>query len=169
MLRLARTGGRVLAFEPHPECFQIIQTISHSLKREVLQSGCDGSGQYAYAKLPGAHGSFDDMDATIGASFTDGVLNPSEYEVRQDDVRCIDLDGFVRGLGKRVRALKLDIEGSEVPVLNRLLDTGTISLIDLVIAETHERLSPKLSVATEALRKRIEIAGLQETIRLDLY
>jgi hypothetical protein len=79
---------------------------------------------------------------------------------------CIDLDAFIRRLGRRVRVLKLDIEGSEIAVLNRLLDTGTINLVDLVVAETHEW-NPNLLAATNALRERIDAEGLAAKVRLD--
>jgi hypothetical protein len=65
-----------------------------------------------------------------------------------------------------VRVLKLDIEGPENAVLNRLLDTGTIILVDLVVAETHEW-NPTLLAATNALRERIDGEGLAAKVRLD--
>ena len=51
----------------------------------------------------------------------------------------VDLVASIEARSKRVALLKLDIEGSEVPVLERLLDTRVIDKIDFVFAETHER------------------------------
>ena len=66
----------------------------------------------------------------------------------------IDLPAFIAAL-PRVSLLKLDVEGSEVPILERLLDTGMASRIDCIFAETHERSVPELSARTVALRQRI--------------
>jgi FkbM family methyltransferase len=101
------------------------------------------------------------------------AAEPALDAVREDlpftetQVECVDLDAFIRHLKKRVRLLKLDIEGSEIAVLNRLLDSGTIDLIDLVVAETHDKWIPSLFEGTDTLRHRIEAAGLSDKIRLD--
>ena len=97
------------------------------------------------------------------------MLPRTDVAISETVVECIDLDAFIRGLERRVRILKLDIEGSEIAVLNRLMDTGAIHLVDVVVVETHERLSPDLQISTDALRKRIAAEGLETKIRLDWY
>jgi hypothetical protein len=120
-------------------------------------------------KTPRPHGHWDAIETTVAASFTPGALAIDEYAVQDDQIECIDLDQFIQSLGRRVRLLKIDIEGSEIAVLNRLMNTGTIGLIDLTVVETHEKQMPHLLEATDALRKRIQLEGLETTIRLDWY
>jgi hypothetical protein len=101
------------------------------------------------------------IDTTVGASFIIHGMR-GDYSVTETQVECVDLDAFIRGLQKRVCLLKLDIEGSEIAVLNRLLDAGTIDLIDLVVVETPEKQisrwgdgrSASRSLATARLKAR---------------
>ena len=79
---------------------------------------------------------------------------------------CIDLSAFITSLGK-VRLLKLDIEGAEVRVLNHLMDTGAIELIELTVVETHENQIPSLIPQTDELRSRIKKSKYASRIRLD--
>jgi hypothetical protein len=82
-------------------------------------------------------------------------------------VECIDLSEFIFSLGSRVRLVKLDIEGAEIGVINHLIDTGAVELIDLVVVETHEKQMPFLLEQTEELRQRIKNTSLQSKFRLD--
>jgi FkbM family methyltransferase len=95
------------------------------------------------------------------------LLDLQRYSIRETQVQCIDLSEFIFSLQRRIRFLKLDIEGSEIPVLHKLIDTGAIRSIDLVGVETHERLSPRLKDETNALRERIRSEDLGNRIRLD--
>jgi hypothetical protein len=70
-------------------------------------------------------------------------------------------------LRKRVRLLKLDIEGAEIPVINQLIDSSTIDLIDLLVVETHEKQQPSLIEETDRLRNRIRELGYNSKFRLD--
>lgn len=112
---------------------------------------------------PSAHATLDSIELTVSASF----VAPISEQAVTEDVPCVDLAEFIRQLDGPVALLKLDIEGAEVPVLNRLLDTGLIDQVKMAVVETHERLSPELATTTAALRKRIEKADLGGKIRLD--
>jgi FkbM family methyltransferase len=161
----ARTGGVVYAFEPHPMCYSILRrrfsmmSNVHVFNQGVLDRTCN-----LVLRTPVPHDQCDRLDATVSASVIPAMHKRKIME--SSTAECIDLDAFIRRLGRRVRVLKLDIEGSEIAVLNRLLDTGTINLVDLVVAETHEW-NPNLLAATNALRERIDAEGLAAKVRLD--
>lgn len=70
-------------------------------------------------------------------------------------MKQLDLIAFIDALPRRVSVLKLDVEGAEVPVLEKLLDTRVIDKINHIFAETHERKVPELAARTLALRNRI--------------
>ena len=82
-------------------------------------------------------------------------------------LQCIDLSEFIFSLNQRIRFLKLDIEGSEICVINGLIDTNAIDRVDFVLAETHERQMPILREDTDRMKQRILNSGLQAKIRLD--
>ena len=51
---------------------------------------------------------------------------------------------------------KMDIEGAEVEVLERLLGSTDTRLLGEVFVETHEKYQPELRERTQALRDRVE-------------
>lgn len=164
----ARTGAMVYAFEPHPLCWSILSRRFSMLRNvECYQSGVMDRDEKLTFRIPAAHDGFDDLDASIGASFIEGAMRTDRYSVAEQEVACVDLDKFIRGLGRRVRILKLDVEGAEIPILNKLLDTGTFGLIDFLLVEPHDWLMPSLKRPTAALRERISAAGYPTKVKLD--
>jgi FkbM family methyltransferase len=165
----ARTGATVYAFEPNPLCFEILSSrfralpSVHCFNQAVMDRDCT-----MMLRTPGPHDGLDSLETTIGASVMPGALHSNDYIIEEVEVECVDIDRFVRSLRSRVRLLKLDVEGAEVSVINRLLDTGTIELIDKVLVETHEDIAG-LKSATEALRARIEKVGLATRVNLDWH
>lgn len=163
--RFARTGATVHAFEPHPRCYEIISRRFAALSnvtchhRGVMDRACTLT-----LSTPVEHDIFDSLAVTVAATFVE-----MEHAVEQQstEVACVDFAAFIRSLGKRVRLVKMDIEGAEVGVLNHLLDNDLMGSIDYAVVETHERLSEELKQSTRALRERIAAAGLEQKIRLD--
>jgi FkbM family methyltransferase len=166
----ARTGATVFAFEPNPLCFTILSkrfkamSSVHCFNQGVMDRRCTLT-----LSTPNAHEFWDSIETTVSSSFEAGAMDGKRYTIWNAEVECIDLDEFIRSLGGRVRLLKVDIEGAELPVLNRLIDSNTINLIDSVVVETHERQMPHLLEATNVLRKRIQSSGLETKIQLDWY
>ena len=163
--RFARTGATVHAFEPNPLCFAFL-TRRFAMFPNVI---CHHNGvmdKVCTLRLdtPETHDQFDQIDVTVSASFVNRSYGDA---VKSVDVKCIDFSDFIAGLEKPVTLLKMDIEGAEVAVLNRLLDRGLFDRIGQAVVETHERFSEDLAQATRALAQRIEAAGLKERIRLD--
>jgi hypothetical protein len=50
----------------------------------------------------------------------------------------------------------MDIEGAEVPVIEKLIETGAIERVENVFVETHEKRIPALAERTRRLRNRLE-------------
>ena len=164
----ARAGATVYAFEPNPMCFSILSSrfsalpLVHCFNQGVMDRDCKLT-----LSTPDPHERWDALETTIVSSFIQGAMHSDKYTVREVEIECIDIDRFVRSLARRVRLLKLDIEGAEIAVINRLMDAGSIDLIDLIAAETHEGVITPLKDSTDALRRRIQHLGLEHKIRLD--
>ena len=60
----------------------------------------------------------------------------------------------------------MDIEGAEVEVLEKLIESGAIAKVRLALVETHDHKIPELREATDRLRATIDERGLSH-IRLD--
>jgi FkbM family methyltransferase len=161
----ARTGATVYAFEPDPLCFDILAKRFRAIRSvHCLSVGVMDRECTLTLRTPRGHDQWDDLDTTIGATLDPRI---NSERIRETQISCIDLSSFIKRLNKRVRLLKLDIEGAEIPVLNHLIDTNTIAAIDLVVVETHEKIMPHLRPGTDLLRARIQSAGLSSKIRLD--
>ena len=51
----------------------------------------------------------------------------------------------------------MDIEGSEIEILNKIIDLNIHDKIKYIFVETHERFSHKLGLKTAKLKLRIKI------------
>jgi FkbM family methyltransferase len=167
--RFFRTGATVYAFEPNPICFKVLRRRFFGLRNvKCINQGVMDRNTTLRLETPLAHRHFDALDATVAATFLEGIHTAAEYRSNSVEVECIDLSAFIYRVG-RVKFLKVDIEGAEIPVINSLIDTGAIENVELAAVETHERFSPELLAETNALRDRISRERLAQKIRLDWY
>jgi FkbM family methyltransferase len=163
--RCARTGATVHAFEPNPVCYAILKKRFAGLSNvRTYNVGVMDKPCSLTLTTPKPDETYDSVETTIAGTF---IAPPSGAEGIETTVECIDLSEFIRTLDRPVTLLKMDIEGAEVAVLNRLLDTGIIDRVDFALVETHERLSDDLARSTAALRDRIKSKGLEQKVRLD--
>ena len=148
----ANSGATVYAFEPHPACFAVLRERFRAMpmvtctNRRVMDERTT-----MRMSIDKPKGERDRLHTTISATFFPLEVNSDADNTEELEIECIDLSEFIRSLNRRIKLLKLDIEGSEVPVLNHMLDTGTIDLVDLTVVETHEKQLPHLNDAIEAL------------------
>jgi FkbM family methyltransferase len=136
---LAARGAEVYAFEPNPHAFAALrerfaeQHGVHCLQQAV--AAADGhSPLYLHARS-----AENPVARATGSSLlaTKGNVDPGTFV----DVETIDLDRFLAALDRPVALLKLDIEGMELQVLRRLVETGRIEHIRHVLVEMHDRAS----------------------------
>jgi FkbM family methyltransferase len=161
--QLAANGATVYAFEPDPHGFEGLVSMFEGAANVHLRNQAVGihSGRVALYRTP--HFA-DDPDRQVTASSVyaaNTFVSTNSIAVDQ-----IDLAEFIASLPQRVALLKMDIEGAEVPILERLLDTGLINRIGYVFAETHGHIIPELAERTNVLRERI-IAERLRHVTLD--
>jgi FkbM family methyltransferase len=161
---MARTGATVYAFEPNPDAYaRLVESTAEYPNVTAFQA--------AVTTTPGPvklflhkYASDDPLHFSTGSS-----LVGSKRNVRQDRyemVEGIQFSEFVKGLGARIRLLKMDIEGAEVGVINQLLDDGLHQGIDHAFVEVHDRQIRALEEPTRKLRERLH--DMQATqFRLD--
>jgi len=160
---MAARRARVYAFEPNPHAFAILRRrfarAANVECREQAVAARDGTARlYLHARSEE-----DEVLWSVGSSLVASKGNVAERFV---DVETIDLDAFIAGLHRPVSLLKLDVEGAEIAILARLLDSGRLAEIEHVLVEMHDTRIPALAEDGAALRTRLAAAGL-ENVRLD--
>jgi FkbM family methyltransferase len=162
---MAVTGATVYAFEPNPDAYaRLVENTAPYPHVTTFRA--------ALTTTPGPvklflhrYSADDPLHFSTGSS-----LVGTKRNVRQDRYELVDgiqFSEFIRSLGdRRIRLLKMDIEGAEVEVLNQLLDEGLHERIDQAFVEVHDRQIRALAEPTRKLRQRLEALHANH-VRLD--
>lgn len=162
---LAAGGAEVHAFEPNPDAFRRLRErfaqVPHVHLHEQAVLDREDTMRLHF------HLNYDrnPQRFSAGSSLIAEKRNVSER--RGVEVKVIDLAAFIETLERPVKVLKLDIEGAEYVVLEKLIESGMIERIERVLVETHAHAIPSLVEADASLRRRIREAGLEGQINLN--
>lgn len=155
------------AFEPNPDAFAV-------LRKRFGAAGNVELHQQAVLDREGIARLYLHVDARsdpVGASSGSSIL-PFKGNVDREtyvDVEAVDLSSFLMQLGRPVEVLKIDVEGAECPIVHRLLDTGAIERVSIVLVEFHDRHIPELVPEYAALRERLDREGLAGRVLTDWH
>lgn len=161
---LAEKGATVFAFEPNPHAFAELRRRTAGFPRVQCfnQGVLDHPGRLKlYLHQNAVHNQVKWANGSSLLACKGNVDPHSSVEVE-----VIDLAEFIASLEGPIKLLKLDVEGVECPILNRLIDTGVVRRIERILVETHDDKIPELREETDALRRRIAAEGLTH-INLD--
>ena len=140
--RMALTGADVISFEPDPGAFAALQEAVQDLPNVTLVHKAAGHQADSLLLRRAARWSPDDPAGhTQGSSLVHGDTGGSDENAIQVDV--VDIISYLEGLDRDIRILKMDIEGAEWEILDRLVDHPILARIDCIFVETHERQNPK--------------------------
>lgn len=153
--RLSATGAQVVAFEPDPHAFARLSDRMRGVGAVRLMPAAAGARA---GRLPlYRHHGFDhapdrrSLASTLLADHADAGATPAAQ------VEVVDFPSFLRGLGRDVALIKIDIEGAEVELMEALLaDPALAARVGRIFVETHERALPGLAARTRALRARTQ-------------
>ena len=156
-------GFIVDAFEPDPIAINELKKKCKKNKNlNLLQSavGLKDNMQklFRYRK-------FDENDpySTQGSSLLDYRSGTNKPFV---EIKVIDFINHINKQKKEISLLKMDIEGSEIEILNKIIDLNMHDKIKYIFVETHERFSHKLGLETAKLKLRINNLNINN-INLD--
>lgn len=146
---LLKRGVTVHAFEPDPMAGDLLSERFGKDPNFTLH-------RVAVGAWPRRAALYRMQDASIGDTEASSLIDRgTEFHGSSVDVEVIDLFAFVDSLGRRVETLKLDIEGAEIELLERMLDEKRWTQFDIVLVETHERFSEDMDDRLQAIRTRI--------------
>lgn len=155
---LAKFGSTVYAFEPNPFAFEVLESKYSSCKNvHCIQKGV--SDKNTVLKLYMHENSDqDEVKWSVGSSFLENKGNVLGGKYKEIEV--VDFCEFILSLDSRIKIVKMDIEGVECKVLQKLIDSGVIDKIDHMFVETHDKQMPELKIPTDKIRKAIRDKGL---------
>jgi FkbM family methyltransferase len=161
--RMAEPGATVYAFEPNPAAYAaLVENTARWQNVKTFQAAVTTEAGRVRLYLH-QWAADDPLRWSTGSSLVAGKKNVGGEFV---EVEGIPLARFIRQLGRRVRLLKMDVEGAEVAILNQILDEGLHEVIDQAFVEVHDRKIPELAGPTQRLRERLAAAGATH-FRLD--
>lgn len=157
-LRMAKPGVTVYAFEPDPNAFKTLVSNTAGMAN-VIRLNKAVSDHSGVAKIY-----FNDKYNENPEKWSTGstLLADKPHVDKTNFAICevVDLAEFIRGLDKPIGVLKMDIEGEEIKVLNKLIDFGMTQNIRKIAVEIHEHF-PTLREETHRLKQRIRQLGLK--------
>lgn len=125
---------RVYAYEPHPIFFSMLKKKYANNKNFILSDNAvwnKTEKRKFYFKR-----SFDRLNggATLLAEKTN-IINKKLNK----EVQCKDVSEIIRVIGSDIDVLKMDVEGAEYQILERLYETGLYKKIKSIYFEDHSR------------------------------
>ena len=159
----AQLGAVVFAFEPNKVAYDVLA------KRFAQQENvkCYMSAVSTYDGV-GKLYLHENNEVDPIAFSTGSSLNSEKVNVSVDDyeeVSVVDLANVIEKIkktsGKNIHILKIDIEGAECEVVEKLMDKNLLDDIKYVLIETHEQKNPSLVEPTKKMIERVESKGLK--------
>jgi len=146
-------GCRVIAFEPNPTAYAVLSKRFEAVKDVTcIAKGVFDRGTFLELYFP-KNSEIDPLKASVSSS-----IFPDKNNISTDhsaNVEVVDIAEVLDSLDESVALMKIDIEGAEYKVLNRLLDTGKISSIGQILVEEHYSKIPSLKVEREQVMEKI--------------
>ncbi len=167
--RLLAAGARVIAFDPDPWAYDQLGRRFAGNPFYTLHNAAVGCGDGQVTLMRAANFDGNEGNASQKSTVIPGGRNIGDAGERVV-VRQIDLVSFLRGLIAEhgsIAFLKIDIEGSELDLLEVLDREGLFASIRCTVAETHEHKFPGLRPRYAALRARFAARYAPHHVNLD--
>ena len=147
---MARTGADVIAFEPDPHAFALLQRRVGNRPNTRLIAAAAGAEAGHFHLYRHRDFATEPDRRTTSSSLIADKRNVDPTQAIEVEVK--DFTAFLRDLDRDIALLKIDIEGAEVALLERLLADPVSNRIGHIFVETHERMLPDLAARTQALK-----------------
>jgi len=158
----ANHGAIVIAFEPNGIAFKTLKerftTCSNVKCYNSAVSNESGVGKLYLHE----NASSDPLTYSTGSSLESAKENVNDNDF--EEVKLVDLSEAIENITKTfkrsIHVLKIDIEGAECKVMEKLMDKGLLSDIKHVFVETHEIKNPAFARDTKKMIERATKEGL---------
>lgn len=151
---LATTGAHIIAFEPDPRAFALLKKRCGHLPNVTLRNEGVWNKQDLLPLFDHADGKEEEAAFTVGSSLIAEKKNIDLSRSRQ--VPLIDLIQFIQTQPKRISLIKLDVEGAEIAILQKIIREKAWTHFDRMYVETHETKIPEQGPALQAIRSELK-------------
>lgn len=154
--QLAATGADVIAFEPDPFAFETLQQKFGDMPNVTLINAAVGIGSGTVRLMRADNFGENPEGASVKSTILDGGRRiDADNSV---EVPLIDFPGWVReqvAARGEIAFVKMDIEGAELDILERMDAEHLFQNLRCLVAETHERKFKDLRDRYKALRDKV--------------
>jgi FkbM family methyltransferase len=159
---MADRGATLYAFEPNPWAFAELERLLGDRPNVHLRQAAVGVHAGEAELHLHRHHDQDEVVWSVGSSLFESKPNVSADSLT---VEVVDLPAFIAGLDAPVALLKIDVEGSEIELLNALHAPDLLGGIRTVLVEMHDTKIDELRESGAALRQLV--ARRYPNVRLD--
>lgn len=151
---LASTGADVIAFEPDPRAFDRLKKRCGHLRNVELRNEGVWDKEAVLPLYDHAASLEGETAFTVGSSLIAEKKNVDTSKSRT--VPLIDLVKFLQENPRRVTLIKLDVEGAEIAILNKILEENAWDRFNRMYVETHETKIPEQVPALDQIRATLQ-------------
>ena len=166
--QLAATGADVIAFEPDPYAFGILEQKFANKPNVTLVNAAVGVGTGTVRLMRADNFGANPEGASVKSTILDGGRRiDAENSV---EVPLIDFPSWVQEQVKargEIAFVKMDIEGAELDILEKMDSEQLFQNLRCLVAETHERKFKDLRDRYKALRDKVSETYAPGKVNLD--
>lgn len=157
--KFAATGATVFAFEPDPIAFAVLSSrFAATSNVHLFQKGVWDKNE-TVTLYHHKNQTKNELAFTVGSSIKSDKVNVTA--TKTSTIEVVDLIEFMQSLNKKITVIKLDVEGAETEILEKIITTKTYLLFDNLYTETHETKIPGQRQNILELRKKIKEEGIK--------
>ena len=149
---MAKTGARVYAFEPDPHAAELLRKAVKGHENVTIIEAAAGDRNGSSMLYRSAR--FDTSPDRLTKSSSLFADKKNVDGAKGIEIKIRDFVEFINELDGKIALIKIDVEGAEVPLLEKLLNAEARKRIGHVFVETHERDIPAIAARTRALRQK---------------
>lgn len=152
---MAKTGAKVYSYEPNPFAFERLKENCKSYKNINLFNKAVSNENTTKKLFFHENHNADPIKWSTGSSIDSTKPNVSSDSV---EVECVDIYKILEG--KSFDIVKIDVEGHEIEILNRIIDKDLIQNFKNIFVEMHDDKMDHLKSKSVELRNKIKKMGL---------
>ena len=157
---LAETKANVIAFEPNRSAFKELKKLKKKYKNITIHQKAAGVTDCQRKLYLHKFSSITKEDYSQASSLLEDKSNINKNKFQFIDE--INFVNYLRSLNQKVDLIKIDIEGYEIKLIEHLINSNVLHLIDKFYVETHENKIISLKDETSKLKLKIKKMGLNK-------